>query len=319
MMRTLVLILLAAMAAERAPAAAQVHYELRGRLVPEARARIVVYGSTVPFSDAVMTDERGNFRVRKLVKGAYTVAVYQRGRGEARRTIEVGPSTANPRQQVEITLALKDSDFTRRTGPSGRFVVSAKQLSIPEKALKEFRDAQKDLTRRDADGAIRHLEKAVEIAPQFSNAWNSLGTVNYQTRRFTRAEECFRRALKEAPESYEPIVNLGGVLVTVNKLDEAMAFNLRAVLMRPNDALAQSQLGMTYFQLGRLELARKYLERARELDPAHFSHPQLLLAEIHYRQNEPLKAADDLDDFLHRHPDWPAAEKMREMIAGLRK
>ena len=45
------------------------------------------------------------------------------------------------------------------------------------------------------------------------------------------------------------------MLINLNKLDEAYQYNLHAVLMRPNDPLANSQLGMTYFELGKPELA----------------------------------------------------------------
>jgi regulator of sirC expression with transglutaminase-like and TPR domain len=63
----------------------------------------------------------------------------------------------------------------------------------------------------------------------------------------------------------------------------------------------------------------KYLEIARRIDPAHFSHPQLVLAEIHLRRGENSAAADALEDFLRHHPDFPAADKIRENIAKLRK
>jgi tetratricopeptide (TPR) repeat protein len=157
------------------------------------------------------------------------------------------------------------------------------------------------------------------MAPRFSMAWNELGTIAYQTRKFDRAEECFRQALQQDPGAFEPLVNLGGVLVAVHKLDEAADYNLRAVLARPNDALANSQLGLTYFELQRMDLAQKYLERARQIDPAHFSHPQLLLAEIHLRRGERLQAAAVLEEFLKYHPDWPQAAKMRQTIADLRQ
>jgi tetratricopeptide (TPR) repeat protein len=159
------------------------------------------------------------------------------------------------------------------------------------------------------------LERAVAIAPQFANAWNNLGTIAYQTQKYSRAEECFREALEQDPDSYEPLVNLGGVLINLHKLDEAWSYNVNAVLARPNDALANAQLGMTYFESGAPELAEKYFRKALEIDPAHFSHPQLFLAEIHLRRRDTRAAAADLESFLKYHPDWPHAATMREKIA----
>jgi tetratricopeptide (TPR) repeat protein len=166
--------------------------------------------------------------------------------------------------------------------------------------------------------AITHLERSVELAPQFSTAWNNLGTIAYQSGRYQDAERYFRRSLQQDRQAFEPLVNLGGVLLTLGKLDQALEYNLEAVLSRPNDALANSQLGLTYFAVNNLPLAQKYLETAKRLDPAHFSHPQLTLAEIHLRRQEASMAADELEDFLRRHPDWPKAAEMRAAIAKLR-
>jgi regulator of sirC expression with transglutaminase-like and TPR domain len=70
---------------------------------------------------------------------------------------------------------------------------------------------------------------------------------------------------------------------------------------------------------GNFDLAVKYLEIARRIDAAHFSHPQLVLAEIHLRRGENAAAADALEDFLKHHPDYPTADKIRENIAKLRQ
>ena len=115
-------------------------------------------------------------------------------------------------------------------------------------------------------------------------------------------------------------MNLGGVLVNLRKLDEAWQYNLHAVLVRPNDALANAQLGMTYMELGKAELAEKYFAEAVKQDPAGFSSaPAPFLAEIHLRRGERRLAADDLESFLQHHPDWPQAPKMRETIAEFRR
>jgi len=292
-------------------------FELSGQFRPPGRASVSLFGTRNPFTAATVSDAAGRFSFKNLRADDYTIAVFIAGRGEARRTVEVGPAAANSRRRVSFTLDLKDSDF-ELAAPLRRHSVSATQLAIPNAALRQYQQAQKDLERHDPEAAAKRLEDAVAIAPQFAMAWNELGTIAYQTRKFDRAEECFRQALEQDPAAFEPLVNLGGVLVAVHKLDEAADYNLRAVLTRPNDALANSQLGQTYFGLGRMDLAEKYLERARQIDPAHFSHPQLLLAEIHLRRGERSEAADVLEEFLKYHPDWPQAAKMRQTIAQLR-
>lgn len=294
-------------------------YELSGRLASDGQAQVSLFGATTPFQAETESDGDGRFRFRNLRAGAYTIAVNIPDRGEARQTVEVGPGTAGSKRKVLVTLRFKDSDFVFKDIARRENSISTKQLAIPPSAIREYQEARKDLERPDVESAVRRLEHAVELAPQFSEAWNTLGTIAYQTRQYDRAERCFRAALQQDPKAYEPLVNLGGVLINTHKLDEALMYNQNAVLTRPNDALANSQLGLAYFAVGNLALAVKYLEIARRIDPAHFSHPQLVLAEIHMRRGENGAAAEALEDFLQHHPDYPTADKIRESIGKLRK
>lgn len=298
-------------------AAGEVKYDLSGRIVPEQAAAVYLHGATTPFTASTHADGRGRFRFRQVLAGTYTVAVYIPQRGETRQTIEVGPSVAS-RGRIAIRIEIDETRLESEDAPRRRAIVSTRELSIPDRARKEYVEAQKSLSRRETAEAIAHLERAVGIAPQFSPAWNNLGTIAYQSRRYADAERYFRTSLEQDGSAFEPLVNLGGVLLNLGKLDEALEFNLGAVLARPNDALANSQLGMTYFAVNNFSLAVKYLEIAKRLDPAHFSHPQLTLAEIHLRRKEPGLAANEMEGFLSQHPDWPQAREMRKAIAKLR-
>ena len=314
MLRILLPLLMAASAAR----AAGPLYELAGRFTPAGSASVSLFGVSGPFTASTLSDASGRFTFKKLEAGTYTVAVFLPTEGEARQTIEIGPSTADGHHRVSLTLPFQESDFARAPALA-RHTVTTRQLAIPDKALRLYEEARKFLSRRDSDSATQRLEEAVDLAPQFSAAWNELGTIAYQTQKYTRAEECFREALAAEPASYEPLVNLGGVLINLHKLEEAWDYNVHAVLLRPTDALAHSQLGMTYFEMGRPDMAEKHFAQAVALDPAHFSHPQLFLAEIHLRRGDRQAAASDLEGFLQHHPDWPQAAKMRETIVALRQ
>lgn len=299
-------------------AAADKQYELEGRVYPEGSAAITLFGATTPFTASTTSDSRGRFRFRHLAEGTYTVAVFVPGKGEARQTIDVGPSFADAKGRVALTLELRTAQLNEQALEK-RHMVSARELSIPPRARREYQEAQKSLSRRDVAGATAHLEKAVSIAPQFAGAWNNLGTIAYQSHEFARAEQNFRKALAQDPQAFEPLVNLGGALLSEGKFPEALPYNLDAVRARPRDALANSQLGMNYFALGDLDRAEKFLITAQQIDPGHFSQPQLTLAEIYIRGNKWRAAAVELEDFLEHHPDAGNAGEIRKAIEKLRK
>lgn len=313
-MRRLTLVL--ALAANLYPAGHK--YRIDGQIVPESRAAVSLFGAVTPFRVQTSAGSNGKFRFRDLPAGEYTLAVFVPGQGERRQTVEVGPGTADGKGRVTITVQINAQ--TVSIGSTSRTqTVSARELSIPERARHEFEEAQKELGRRQVDAAVKHLEKAVDIAPLYAPAWNSLGTIAYQSHRLAEAEYRFRKALAADPGSFEPAVNLGGTLLTEGKLDDALKYNLDAVASRPHDALANSQLGLNYYLLGNLDLGEKYLETAEQIDPGHFSYPQLALAQIDLRRNKPEEAAKQLRDFLKRHPDAPEAARVRDILASLKK
>lgn len=298
------------------PAATERSFEIDGTIQPKVEASVSIFGANEPFAQAALADASGRFRFSRLRAGEYTVSVMAPGRGEARITVEASAGTADAKGRVRVNIEIPEAakaDFERRHR------VAATELAVTDRARREYDEARKALARRDSEAARKHLESAVAISPGFTDAWNNLGTIAYQTKQFERAAECFERALEADPAAYEPLVNLGGVLINLGRMTDARTYNQHAVLARPNDALANSQLGITFFEMGQYGPAEKYLRRACELDPAHFSHPQLALAQIHIRENRRAEAIADLKGFLKVHPDAANAEELRKDIAILQK
>lgn len=293
-------------------------FTVQGELQPPRPAIVSLHGVQSPLSRQVPVYHDGKFKFRDLPAGTYTIAVFAPKLGEVRQTQSVGPRTADKQGRVRVTVFLNEGRVGSPDDAERRNTVPIASLSIPPKAWKEYEEARKNLARNEIAPAVARLEKAVEIAPNFASAWNNLGTIAYQSRQYPLAEQHFRRAMKADPNSFEPRVNLGGVLLSLGRAEEAVAVNLRCVEERPQDALAHAQLGLAYFVTGDLETAEKHLLAARKLDPGHFSHPQLTLAEIYQRKEKNGAAAAQLEHFLRYHPDDPQAEQIRTRMKALR-
>lgn len=291
---------------------AQTTLDVEGRVDPAGAASVTLHAVASPFQASTLADAKGRFRFRKIPAGAYTLIGFAPGRVESRRTVEISPAFAT-KGVVRLELALGPET------PGAGAKVSMRELSIPDSARREYMDAQKLLARNDVLGAVRKLKRATSLAPQFSEAWNNLGTIAYQTEQYEDAEVYFRQALEQDRNAFEPMVNLGGVLLTLGKIDESISYNLYAMLARPEDALANSQLGMSYHLAGNPELAIKYLSKAKKLDRAHFSHPQLMLAEIYLKRGDARSAAGELREFIELHPDSKAAARARDLLGGLKQ
>ena len=111
---------------------------------------------------------------------------------------------------------------------------------------------------------------------------------------------------------------MAGALFSQGKIADSLPFNLAAVEMRPDDALAQSQLGLSYFYLRNFPEAEVHLKKAISLDPGHFSYPQLPLAEIYLVRNDAASAKREIDQFLQLHPDAEQSTVIKERLGRIR-
>jgi len=285
-------------------------------LLPDGKpcyeALVALEGTRSVYFSRLVTGHGGTFKFSKLEASTYQLMVSAAGWGALQKTVLVGPAYADKKGRIEKILTLEPES-------AGVGTVTANQLSIPEAAAAEYRKALKKLEELDTAGAKEHLAKAIEIAHHYAGAWNRLGIVAYKEGDYPEAERCFGTALSYDGESYSPLVNLGGVLLLLGKLDAALDSNLKAVARRSDDPLAQSQLGCTYFALDELDKALVHLQTARELDPGHFSNPQLVLAEIYRLRGEFGAVAKELEEFLALHPDYPLGEQLKKLADQARQ
>jgi len=304
------------LAADRSPALFT-NLDLQGKITGAGSLRslrVNLFAVETPYVESSEVNRSGEFHFRSLAPGNYTVAVVRKGLGEVRRTVVVSAAVADPSGVVHATIPYTSSEAA--SNPTGG-VVSVHQLSIPGNAAAKYTDAQKRLALHDPQGAVRALEEAVALAPEFSTAWNALGVIAFQTGDGDRAETLLRKAIAADPDSFEPLVNLAGVLLKKNAPADALPFNQRAVRDRPEDALANAQLGMNYFKLDQFDQAEQYLLAAKRLDPAHFTQPQVFLADIYARRGNRRAAIQELEDVLALRPDGPLADRIRRNLAQL--
>lgn len=65
------------------------------------------------------------------------------------------------------------------------------------------------------------FREAVRIDPGFSFAWNGLGLLLHDLRRFDEAQDCYRRALASGPDNLPARVNYGLTLLMLGRYEEA--------------------------------------------------------------------------------------------------
>jgi len=181
---------------------------LRGELLAESRGAVHMSDYQVEIvsttdhmgSSRTQVQADGSFRVRNAIPGASELRVLD-SRGEV-----VVEQYLSVQEGVTISVRLPAPSGSR--APSG--TISARELSnpTPPKAIKEYFTAKKAGAAGDADKAIAHFQRAVEIHPDFMEAWNDLFVAYSKQKRFPEAVASFRKAAAIDPDSAMVAKNL---------------------------------------------------------------------------------------------------------------
>lgn len=117
--------------------------------------------------------------------------------------------------------------------------------------------------------ALRELQEAVRLRPDYPEALNGLGNVLLSLGRPAEAIPAYREALERRPDFFEAQSNLGAALAaTPGRLEEAIVHYRVAVRLRPEFAPAHLSLAAALLgEPGREFEARRQLELALRLDP----------------------------------------------------
>ena len=142
--------------------------------------------------------------------------------------------------------------------------------SIPGPAIAAFTEGKRLLKDHQADEAIEKLEEAVELAPNYGEAWTELGNAHLEKQQYQEAAGAFDRALKAKPEQTVARYNLAFSLRKLGKHFEASHQYQLYLQQQPNDADAHYGLAESLRAAGdKLAAAEAYDAYARtEKNPA---------------------------------------------------
>jgi tetratricopeptide (TPR) repeat protein len=136
----------------------------------------------------------------------------------------------------------------------------------------------------DAEGALKEIQRAIELNPKLSaiQAWH--GRVLMRLGDTEKAKIAFRSELASNANDFDANLYIGILLRQDKQVDEALSFLSRAVRLRPRDQYARYHLAAVYASAGKPSEARPLLEGVlKEHDD--FIEARVLLASVYYRLN----------------------------------
>jgi len=122
---------------------------------------------------------------------------------------------------------------------------------------------------------IPHLEQAVRLIPESSDAHNNLGVALNTQGRYDEAIIHFGEAVRIDPESARAHNNLGQALGLSDRLTEAIPHFETAIRLQPNLVKGYYNLCFAYSEQGQLDRALRFCEAALRIKPGYAQAAQL--------------------------------------------
>lgn len=133
----------------------------------------------------------------------------------------------------------------------------------------------------DLNTAIAELEKAVQLKPDYAEAYHALGVaytrlgislaqqnqLQEATEAYSKAVAAYQKVIELEPDRANSYINLGNVYIQAGQLDLAIAALRKAVELVPDDPDAHYNLGAAYQFNEQYDEAIAQFQRVLEIDP----------------------------------------------------
>jgi Tfp pilus assembly protein PilF len=252
----------------------------------------------------------GRYRFLSVVNGQYDLAVEVEGTEVARvRLLIQYPFKTDHRHDLFFEW---HGNARKRVKPQTVSAADFYERTPANKSL--FGKAQRAMDEKRYEAAVSLLVRLHNADSKDFQAWTELGTAYLMQGKLGEAEKAYRHAIKERPGFGLALFNLGKLLMSQKKFDEAIEPLAKAVAVLPMSADANHLLGEAYLGLKKGSKAVGYLNEAIRLDPRAKADVHLRLAALYSAAGMKDRAIAEYRQFLSKRPDHVDRKKLERYI-----
>lgn len=276
------------------------------------------HGATI---NSAYSDSQGHFGFYALPGGVYTVSVQDDDYLPVTQDVTLDLSISIM-ARASVTLDPRPAAENKRAGTrvvgSNPNEIDVNELSrqFPRKAVREYEKGLKATGDGDVEGAARHFQKSLLLAPSFYPAHNELGRAYLTKSDFPAAQHEFEEVIRLNKSDAEAHLNLANVLLLTDHFAEALVQVQEGLRRDPESAIGQFVLGSIYQKMNKPTESERALREALRLDPK-MKKVHLALVNLYLSQDKKPEAMNELKDFLKLAPNDPLSAKCREVLRKL--
>jgi len=248
----------------------------------------------------------GEFQFAGLPDGDYYIVATKKGYDPITVHVSIMAGSAPP---TLISVHRQNTATPSSTDES----ISARQLSIPEKARDAFEKGYRLLyTKSDSEKAIVQFQRAIELYPPYWEAYAKIGVADYRLNKFSEAETALRKAVEISAGKYsEALFLLAEMCNDQERFTDAEPLARQALAAGDSSWHGEFELARALVGLKRAREAEASALRARELEPDN-APIYLVLANAHLQQQKFASVVEDFDAYLKLAPNAVGSDQIRQ-------
>ena len=133
-------------------------------------------------------------------------------------------------------------------------------------AMKQHQEGTKLMLEKKYQKAIVFLQKAIELNPEFKEAYYNLGLSYERLGEYKDAIKNLKKAIQLSPDDANAYYALGYVYYQKKKNKQAVEAFEHAARLKPNNPFTHSKLGYAYLAWGKVERAREQYQVLKSLN-----------------------------------------------------
>jgi len=194
---------------------------------------------------------------------------------------------------------------------SSRDVVSVNRLRIPAKAASHLEAAQSRFAKMQLDQAAVEIDRAIDIYPEFAQAFCMKALVDLAEKDFTGSVESAAHAIRlDGADAYSWVA-LATAYNSLNEWPEAEASAAQALSLDPSAWQGRLELAKSFYGEAKLDLALYTLDQLNQDVP----DVHLVRANSLMRLSRTQEAAQQFALFLREAPGDSRGDQIRQILS----
>ena len=294
-------------------------YTIQGRVYlptgrPAQNVKVEITNPDAP-SLSFYTNSDGVFQTGSVRAGNFTISVEVAGLPKETEMLTIDRDTPAGRT-LSVTLFLREQGQKK-----GDFFSNNPMFKdVPKAAIDKFVKGMEKLEKGDAKGSITLFDEATSSYPNFAAAHFQKGSAYLKLNDLDNALAGFVQAITVKPDYLEAKYSVGYTQYLKKNYEIAAAVFDDVLKQKQEMPEASMYLGISLFNLKNIDAAEVQLRKSvaatggERLALAH-----LYLGQIYAQKKKNSEAAGELQKYVDLMPKAPNAERIKSVIADLKK